>query len=100
MEFSVGDFVGVPAKYAQGAFDDELMVSIEYEEQSISGFVRMENIKILDKNDGKALVKAKVLNIDGEIVLKILGSFFTTNGIEPFQADWANKNLNREFATM
>lgn len=93
MPFNVGEIVGVPCSYAKGAFDNELMVSFEYEAETISGFVRRENLTIVDDHNG--LLKAQVLSVDGEVRLKLYGSFFTTNGIEPFQAEWARNHLNR-----
>lgn len=94
MKFAVGDFVGVPAIYAPGAFSDEMMVTINNGADLISGFVQRANI-VRFVDDRNAFVKAKVVGTDSVITLKLFGSFFTTNGIEPFQADWASKNLNR-----
>lgn len=91
MQFSVGEFVGVPVEYAKGAFDNELLISLTYNDDTISGFVRRENLKFVDERH--ALLKAEVLSVAADIKLRLLGSFFTTNGVEPFQSDWANRNL-------
>lgn len=93
MRFNVGDFVGVPVQYAKGAFDSELMISLPYKDDTISGFVRRENLSFVD--DRNAFLRAEVLSIAADVKLRLLGSFFTTNGIEPFQAEWANNHLQR-----
>jgi hypothetical protein len=92
MTLKAGELVGVPATYTKGPFADELLVSIQIDDESVSGFVRRENVQFID--DTRALVKAKVLSVDTQVVLELYGQFFTTNGIEPVQADWASKNLS------
>ena len=91
MQFSVGEFVGVPVQYAKGAFDNELMISLVYNDDAISGFVRRENLKFVD--DRNALLKAEILSIANDVRLRLFGSFFTTNGVEPFPVEWANRHL-------
>ena len=93
MSFEVGMVVEVPATYAKGPFSNEMLVSIDTGDGRISGFVRRENIKFID--DTHAAVKAKVLDNGPPVLLELYGQFFTTNGIEPVQADWAVKNLRR-----
>jgi hypothetical protein len=93
MDFNKGDFVGIPVTYTRGAFDDEFLVSFKVNEENFSGFAKRADLQFVD--DRTAKLKAKVLDVSEEITLKIFGSFFTTNGIEPFQASWALKNLNQ-----
>jgi hypothetical protein len=93
MSFSIGEFVGVPVRYAKGAFDNELMISLTYNDDTISGFVQRENLRFVD--DRNALLKAEVLSIASDIRLRLLGSFFTTNGVEPFRSEWAISNLKK-----
>lgn len=91
MSFEKGAIVEVPATYTKGPFNDEMLVSIDTGENRISGFVRREHIRFVD--DTNAYVKARVLSNDPEILLELYGEFFTTNGIEPVQAEWAKQNL-------
>jgi hypothetical protein len=91
MSLEAGALVGVPATYTKGPFGDEMLVSIDTGAEKISGFVKRDNIRFID--DTNALVRAKVLSIEPEIMLELFGQFFTTNGVEPVQADWAQRNL-------
>lgn len=92
MNFEVGSVVGIPARYAKGPFNDELLVSIDMGDETISGFVIRENIRFVD--DSNAFVRAKILRkSETGYEVKLYGHFFTTNGIEPIQSDWANKHL-------
>jgi hypothetical protein len=93
VDFSKGDLVGIPVTYTRGAFQDELLVSFNVEGEAFSGFAKREDLKFID--DRQAKLKAEVLDVGDQITLKIFGSFFTTNGIEPFQSAWASANLNQ-----
>lgn len=75
----VGDTIGVFCEVQPGPFSGERVVTIETVHGPISGFVRKESLE----ETGKGwVVRAVVCELGkDDIVVRIQGSFFTTNGV-------------------
>ncbi len=83
----VGDVIGVECRVQPGPFSGERLISFDTIEGPVSGFVREENLKEVDK---QWYVRAVIQGIDGDVLeVKVKGSFFTTNGLA---------NVERRFA--
>ena len=87
MDFANGDLVGVPCSIQLGPFPDEHLVKVETEDGTIWGFVKRSNLQMQNgdgaENDrGHFLIsrgKSTVVDQASEsILVKMLGSFFTT----------------------
>jgi hypothetical protein len=77
--FTVGDSVAVPCTIQEGPFPDEKLVTVDTEEGAISGFVKEANLQAGENNDEQWYLKGIVVSeLDGSIIVKLLGSFFTT----------------------
>ena len=87
MTFKIGNFVDIKCEVQPGPFLGEHLVTIETINGTISGFVRESELK----QEGHGWqVRGKVTRISPDAIeVRILGSFFTTNGIasvQPHQA--------------
>ena len=82
MDFANGDLVGVPCSIQLGPFPDERLVKVETEDGTIWGFVKRSNLQ-MHNGDGaennRGYIKSTVVDQASEsILVKMLGSFFTT----------------------
>lgn len=85
VERSTGDVIGVPCQVKPGPFSDELLISLDTIDGPISGFVRRDELKQLGE---QWYVRAIVQALQPEwIMVRIRGSFFTTNGIAKISND-------------
>lgn len=91
MQLKKGDMVEIPVTYAKGAFADEFLVYINTDHTIMSGFARRSDLTFVD--DTNARLRARILDVGDHVQLKVYGSFFTTNGIEPVQQEWAKRHL-------
>jgi hypothetical protein len=74
-----GVTIGVPCDVKPGPFSGEQMISIETLSGPVSGFVRDNELK---QQEGQWFVRAVVEEVYADsILVRIRGSFFTTNGI-------------------
>jgi hypothetical protein len=87
--FGPGDGVAVPATIQQGAFPGEFLVTVPTQSGPVSGFVREQDIVEPNKTI-HAIVRG--LTPDG-LSVQLSGSYFTTNGLAEFSADWAAQNV-------
>lgn len=75
-----GSIISVPCSVSPGPFPDELLVTIETVDGSISGFVSEEQLN--QSGDESWSVRCQVRAVEKDsISVWIRGSFFTTNGI-------------------
>jgi len=88
MKFVVGQMVMIPCLVAPGAFEGEVLVTIELEGERIAGFVKGDFVQ------NKAL-KGTVVEVGRNwVTVKLPGSYFTrASGRTKFSADWASANL-------
>jgi hypothetical protein len=88
-KFAPGDAVAVPANVQQGAFPGEYLVTIPTSSGPVSGFVRdrdfVEHAKTIH-----AVVRESTPHV---LAVQLSGSYFTTNGLAEFAADWARENV-------
>ncbi|MEE9304959.1 MAG: hypothetical protein V3U77_01730 [bacterium] len=92
--FTYGDEVMIRGDVSKGAFEGEFSVVIHTESDLISGFVRDEDM--IKVEGAKGYIRAIVRNVTIDtITVRILGSFFTTNGIARLSRDWAKDNVKR-----
>ena len=82
MDFANGDLVGVPCSIQLGPFPDEHLVKVETEDGTIWGFVKRSNLE-MHNSDGaendRGYIKSTVVDqASDSILVKMLGSFFTT----------------------
>jgi hypothetical protein len=86
---SVGQEVWIPCKVQPGPFSDELLVTVESGEGTISGFVNAQELR--EGPRGGSQVRGIVRSVqERSVEVWIRGSFFTTNGLT---------NVPREMAT-
>lgn len=88
-EFRPGDVVAVPATIQPGAFPGEHLVTITTRSGLVSGFVRDRDIVESNKTI-QAVVRDSTA---AGLVVQLAGSYFTTNGLAEFAADWAKDNV-------
>lgn len=90
--FNDGDEVMIRGDVSQGAFKNEYSVVIHTESALISGFVREKDM--IKVEGAKGYIRAIVRNVTIDtITVRILGSFFTTNGIARLSQEWAKDNI-------
>ncbi len=79
MMYTPGMVVELTCTVASGAFPDEHLVTFEAIGGTVSGFVKPEEIKIID---GESRLRAVVKEVAPEqLTVLVRGSFFTTTGI-------------------
>lgn len=89
MQFSVGQAVMMPCEdVSPGAFSGESLVTIEFQGERISGFVRSQFVV------GKT-VRGTIINVTADnVTVKLPGSFFTrAAGRTTMPSDWASAHL-------
>jgi len=88
-KFKPGDAVAVPAVVQQGAFLGEYLVTVSTQTGPVSGFVRER-----DFVEPQKTIQAVVLeSTDHSLAVQLSGSYFTTNGLAKFSAEWARQNV-------
>ena len=88
-KFEPGEGIAVPATVQQGAFPGESLVTIVTASGPISGFVRDRDFVVVGKT-----IRAIVRESTPEVLsVRLSGSYFTTNGMADFTAEWANNNV-------
>ena len=91
-EFTVGQILRIPCDVKPGAFSVEYLVTIQTGGESISGFVRKENIsEELNAN----YITAKIVAVKPDcITVQLPGSFFTkASGKTSVTSTWARSNF-------
>jgi len=88
-EFKPGDAVAVPANVQQGAFPGEYLVEVSTKSGPVSGFVRERDIVEQNKTI-QAIVRESTPT---SLSVMLSGSYFSTNGLAEFAADWAKRNV-------
>ena len=85
--FQPGDKVAVPATLQPGAFPGERLVTVTTQSGTISGFVSENNII----DPGKSIQAVVKASSEASLSVLLTGSYFTTNGLAEFSADWAQE---------
>jgi hypothetical protein len=71
--------IQIPCEVKPGPFSGERLITFETLDGPISGFVKETALK---PNDGKWFIDGTVQSVEEDhLVVKVKGSFFTTNGI-------------------
>jgi hypothetical protein len=91
-QFRRGQIVNIPCNVQQGAFPDEVLVTIYTDKGVLSGFLKSSSI-VSDK--GQACVQGIVIKTSADSVkIRVPGSFFTTAaGLTTVSSGWARGNL-------
>lgn len=88
-KFEPGEIVAIPATLQPGAFPGEYLVTINTLSGDISGFVRDQDVV-----EPKHTIRAVVRESRGaSLLVKLSGSYFTTNGFAEFSSAWATQNI-------
>lgn len=75
--------IGIPCDVSEGAFEGEILVEFETIDGRITGFANTEDVREID---GENFIKAEVVSVESDhLVVKVSGSFFTTNGLANVQ---------------
>ena len=77
------NIVFVPCKVQDGAFPHERVIYVETVDGFISGFIQTKHIKG-DAQGGYYIEGVVVESQGGTLLVKVPGSFFTTNGLAHF----------------
>jgi hypothetical protein len=88
-KFAPGETVSVPATVQPGAFPGEYLVTVSTMTGQVSGFVRDQDI--VDHN--KTIQAVVRESSPGGLSVQLSGSYFTTNGLAEFSAEWAKQNV-------
>lgn len=90
-EFMPGTMIEIPCSFEQGAFMGEYYVTIQLEDEMVSGFVPKAHI-VKDK-ESSGYIHGNIVEVsEAGIRIRIPGSYFTTNGIADISQTWAAKN--------
>ena len=77
-----GDEVSIPCSYANGAFSDEYLVTVDTTLGPVTGFTETQNVIPSPDRKGYGFIKGIVREMKGDSVSVILpGSFLNTTGI-------------------
>lgn len=91
-KFSEGDLVIVPCQIQEGPFADEKLVTVETVKGEISGFVKLNNLKIGKKRESGFIKGVVFASTADAITVQLYGSFFTAaRGVVPV----SQRNLRR-----
>jgi hypothetical protein len=91
-QFRRGQVVNIPCTIQQGAFPDEVLVTIESDKGVVSGFLKSS---LVLRRNGRHYVQGVVTAAGAESVqVRIPGSFFTTAaGLTTVSSGWARNHL-------
>lgn len=87
--FRPGDKVAVPATLQPGAFPGERLVTVATRSGPVSGFVTVDSVVDTDMTINGTVTTSS----EDSLSVLLSGSYFTTNGLAEFSADWARKNV-------
>lgn len=88
-KFEPGEVVAVPATAQQGAFPGEYLITISTRSGPVSGFARERDF-VHPPKTVRAVVRESTPAL---LTVQLSGSYFTTNGMAEFPADWASENV-------
>jgi hypothetical protein len=91
-QFRRGQVVNIPCSIQQGAFPDEVLVTIETDKGVVSGFLKSS---LVVRHNGRNYVQGVVLEASADSVqVRVPGSFFTTAaGLTTVSSGWARNHL-------
>lgn len=90
--FNPGERIRIRCEVQRGAFPTELLVTFDTADGPISGFVRSENVELIEGHEG--YIGAIVKKVAGDIItVMVEGPFFTTNGLAYLKSDWADLHV-------
>ena len=85
-----GQIVRIECTVKPGPIPGEYMVSVQMDQEIISGFVKSEYVNV----DPKPSIIAKILAVSAsEVKVNLPGSFFNTAGLASVSPDWANAHM-------
>ena len=91
-QFRRGQIVNIPCTIQQGAFPDEVLVTIESDKGIVSGFLKSS---LVVQRNGHHYVQGVVVEASAESVqVRVPGSFFTTAaGLTTVSSGWARNHF-------
>ena len=91
-QFRRGQRVNIPCNVQKGAFPDEVLVTIETDKGTVSGFLKSSFVV---HQKGRNYVQGVVVEASADAVkVRIPGSFFTTAaGLTTVSSGWARNNF-------
>jgi hypothetical protein len=91
-QFRRGQLVNIPCTVQKGAFPDEVLVTIETDRGSVSGFLKNS---FVTKQQGRHFVQGVVVEASADSVqVRVPGSFFTTAaGLTTVSSGWAQNHF-------
>jgi hypothetical protein len=90
--FRRGQIVNIPCTVQQGAFPDEVLVTIESDKGVVSGFLKNS---LVYHHDGRDYIQGVVTEASADSVqVRVPGSFFTTAaGLTTVSSGWARNHF-------
>lgn len=90
--FRRGQLVNIPCTVQQGAFPDEVLVTIESDKGVVSGFLKSS---LVLHHNGRDYVRGVVVGASPDSVkVRVPGSFFTTAaGLTTVSSGWARNHF-------
>ena len=91
-QFHRGQIVNIPCIIQQGAFRDEVLVTIESDKGVVSGFLKSS---LVVHRNGRNYVRGVVIEASADSVkVRVPGSFFTTAaGLTTVSSGWARNHF-------
>lgn len=91
-QFQRGQIVNIPCTIQQGAFPDEVLVTIESDKGIVSGFLKSS---LVVHRNGHDYIRGVVVEASADSVnVRVPGSFFTTAaGLTTVSSGWARNHF-------
>jgi hypothetical protein len=80
-KYLIGQKLKIPCEVSPGPFSDEWLVTFDTIYGRVSGFVSADDL--VDVEDDKGFLRCEIVRTtpEGVIIVRVNGSFFTTNGL-------------------
>lgn len=91
-QFRRGQIVNIPCNVQQGAFPNEVLVTMNTDTAVVSGFLKSSSVV---RHNGQDYVQGVVIEANAEAVqVRVPGSFFTTAaGLTTVSSGWARNHF-------
>jgi hypothetical protein len=92
-KFTLHQILRIPCEVRPGAFSTEYLITVRTGEQTVSGFIKKNEVESV--RDGKGFIRGKVIKVEkNSITVQFPGSFFTTAaGVASVSSGWASQNF-------
>lgn len=97
-QFRRGQIVNIPCSVEQGPFPDEMLVTIQTDTGTVSGFLKSS---LVVRQKGQDYVRGVVVEASAKSVqVRVPGSFFTTAaGLTTVSSNWARNHFTEARAS-